>query len=212
MRSEAREYNREARPRRDVIIERLLGAVEGILQDGRVRYADISVGTLADQAGISRSTFYLYFPGKAELLAELSADVINQVTARAAALWDLPSNAGRATMRSAILRLAETYYQHRTLLTAVIDASASEPAIREHYYEMIVQSGGLIADHIRRGQAEGWITTELDPDGTASWLAWMMERGLHQILGRATEPDLDAVADNITAILWRLFYAGLRSP
>jgi len=192
MRSEAREQNRVSRPRRELIVERLLGAVEGMLHEEGVGYPDISVGTLAEQAGISRSTFYLYFPGKVELLGELSADVINQVTARAAALWDLPRDADCSAVRDAILRLIETYYQHRTLLAAVIDTSASEPALREHYYGMIIP--------------------ELDPQGTAPWLAWMIERGLHQLLGRTGEPDLHDLADNVTAIIWRLFYAGLRSP
>ncbi len=209
MRSATREINRVRPSRRELIVARLLGAVERLLDAGDT-YASISVGRLADEAGISRSSFYGYFADKAELLEELAADVVVHLTEVGTVLWDLPGDADRDAVRDAVAGIVETYRRHATLLAAVIDAGATEPTIRERYYATVQQSADNVAEHMRRGQAEGWITAELDPEGTAPWLVWMVERSLHQLLHRAPAPDAQELTENLTAIVWRTLYAGLR--
>lgn len=186
----------------------LLGAVERLLDRGET-YASISVGTLSDEAGISRSTFYGYFADKGELLEELAADVIVAVREDAARLWALPRDAGRDDVRDAAARVVERYRRHAILLAAVVDAGATEPSIRRRYNTTVDLAGDELAAHIRRGRAEGWIAPEID-ESAATWLVWMVERAMYRLFDRDHPPSDERLTEDLTAIVWRTLYAGYR--
>jgi AcrR family transcriptional regulator len=80
-----RAQNRRA-ARRDEIREHLLEAVERLVSDG-LSFTELSVERLATEAGVSRSTFYVYFDDKAALLTAWLAEVIDEVTEAAQGWW-----------------------------------------------------------------------------------------------------------------------------
>lgn len=61
--------------RRDAVRSRLMAATEDLLRDGST-YADLRVESIAAHAGISRTTFYDYFPDKRELLLSFTREIL----------------------------------------------------------------------------------------------------------------------------------------
>lgn len=86
---------RTARPSGDDRELAILATAENLLEDRPL--ADISVDDLAKGAGISRPTFYFYFPSKEAVLLTLLDRVVNQADM---ALQTLAENPAAPTART----------------------------------------------------------------------------------------------------------------
>src|SRR5206468_990261 len=92
-------------------------------------------------------------------------------------------------------------------MAAVIDASAYDPSVREGVAEMMNRNVGGLRHHIREGQKAGFVDPKLLPQETAEWLAWMAERGIHQLIRTAKGKQLERLVDAYTDIVWNTLYA-----
>src|SRR5215213_1715600 len=72
--------------RRDEIRRRLLAVVENLLDKGE-NFTEVSVERLVSEAGISRSTFYVYFEDKGDLLLGWFNDITAELANAAGAWW-----------------------------------------------------------------------------------------------------------------------------
>ena len=75
-----------AADRRSALETRILSVIEELLRGG-VTYTELSVEQIANAAGISRSTFYLYFRDKVDVLLRLSGSLKTERHAIASAWW-----------------------------------------------------------------------------------------------------------------------------
>ena len=193
--------------RRDEIEGRLLAAVEKLLAEGE-SYTELSVERLVSEADLSRSTFYVYFEDKGDLLQQLTEDVISNFMTAAAAWWDLPPGASREDVKAGLKQLVEVYRPHGILMGAVVDASSYDPGVRERFGEMLQRSIGEVARHIREGQEAGSVRKDLDPDATAGWLTWMTERGLYQLVRGSDDKQAEVLAEALADVIWNTLYEG----
>src|SRR5687767_9126047 len=69
------ERDEARRARRAAVRARIMEATTELLSEG-ANYASLSVETIAERTGISRTTFYDYFPDKRELLLAMSSSVL----------------------------------------------------------------------------------------------------------------------------------------
>ena len=196
--------------RRDQIRMALLTAVEELLDEGE-GFTEISVERLVQRADMSRSTFYVYFEDKGDLLAAWLSDIVDQLSEAAKTWWSLPAGATRQDLRAALAEIVATYRPHTTLMAAVYDAAAYEPGLREEVDRMMAGNIAGLRKHIRDGQAGGSIHEDLLPSETAEWLQWMAERGLHQLIRGASDAEVERLVDSWTAILWYALYSPVRS-
>jgi len=195
--------------RRDQIRATLLTAVEGLLEEGE-SFTELSVERLVARAGLSRSTFYVYFEDKGDLLKAWVSEIVEQLTDAAKDWWELPENPSRADLRAALAKIVDTYKPHTTLMAAVYDAAAYEPTLRAEVEAMMAANIAGLRKHIREGQKNGSIHKDLQPDQTAAWLQWMAERGLHQLVRSAKGGELEKLVDAYTDIVWYALYAPTR--
>jgi len=207
MTSVTRKTHNSRAERRDELRRRLLTAVEQLLNEGD-SYTELSVERLVNEAGISRSTFYVYFEDKGDLLRALMEDVIGQIVASAQQWWDLPPDATRADVHDALRHLIDTYRPHRVLMSAVVDASSYDAKVREQFSGIMQIVTAEVTGHIESGRESGFVRSDIDPEPTAAWLTWMAERGLQQLCGPAHGDDLDEISDALTAVVWNTLYAG----
>ena len=196
--------------RRALLARYFVEAVEPLLEAGE-SYADISVERLITTVDVSRSTFYVYFDDKADLLRAMGEDVTRDLAEAGAAWFELAPEASRDDLRKALTPLFDTYRRHRTLLGAITETAAYEPRVREQHVALVETAVAGLADHIRAQQAAGAAAPELDPDRTARWLTWMLERGLHQLVAPASKAEATRLLDTMTDIAWRTFYEGHHS-
>ena len=192
--------------RRDEIRRRLIEAAEEVLQDGE-SFTEISVERLVTEAGISRSTFYVYFEDKGDLLRAWVAEVTEQLDNAVESWWNLSPDATRADLREALSHLVHTYVPHTTLMAALYDAAAYDPSVRDTVDAMMGRNIAGLRRHIAEGQRAGTIDPDLLPEETSAWLMWMAERGLHQVVRQASEAEIERLIDAYTAIIWHTLYA-----
>ncbi|WP_331533672.1 TetR/AcrR family transcriptional regulator [Pseudonocardia sp.] len=195
--------------RRDQIKTRLLAAVEQLLADGQ-NFTELSVERLVGVAGVSRSTFYVYFEDKGELIRAWLTEIISELEVAARGWWSLSGDATWDDLRAALNRVVLVYRPHTTLMAAAFDAAAYDPAVREQVEEMMQRNIAGLRKHIRAGQSLGAVDATLPAAQTAAWLTWMAERGLHRLVRDAPEEELAILVDAYTSIVWNTLYAGAR--
>ncbi len=195
--------------RRDETRARLLEVVERLLGEGE-NFTEISVERLVSEAGISRSTFYVYFEDKGDLLSAWFSEIIEELAASAAGWWELDASATRDDLRAVLDRVVRTYRPHTALMAATYDAAAYDASVRELVDSMMSTNVATLRKHIRTGQKDGFIDPGLPGPQTAQWLTWMAERGLHQLVRQASDNELDGLIDAYTGIVWNTLYAPTR--
>jgi TetR/AcrR family transcriptional regulator, ethionamide resistance regulator len=201
--------------RRDLIKARLLAAVESLLAEGE-NFTELSVERLVSLAGVSRSTFYVYFEDKGELIRAWLTEIISELDVAAQGWWSLGGEGegkGGGTVswdevRVALNRVVLVYRPHTTLMAAAFDAAAYDPAVRDQVDAMMQRNIAGLRKHIRVGQASGSVDATLPAAQTAAWLTWMAERVLHRLIRDARDDELARLVDAYTSIVWNTLYAG----
>jgi AcrR family transcriptional regulator len=192
--------------RRDDVRRRLLAVVEQLLKDGE-SYAEISVERLVSEAKLSRSTFYVYFEDKGDLLRAWFTQVMTELEGAAADWWQLDENATWEDLHAVLSQIVYAYRPHTTLMAALYDISSYDTTAREEVATMMGRNAAGLLRHIRRGQKQGWIDPDLRAGETSAWLMWMAERGLHQMVRTADDAEADRLIESFTDIVWNTLYA-----
>ncbi len=192
--------------RRDQFRARLLTAIESLLADGE-NFTELSVERVVSLAGVSRSTFYVYFEDKGELIRDWLDDMSTQMEVVTGSWWALDADATWDHLHTALYQLVTVYRPHTTLMAAAFDAAAYDPAVREQVEAMMKLNIAGMHEHIVAGQAAGTVDRRLPPAQTAAWLIWMTERGLHQLVRGASDEEVALLVDSLTGIVWNTLYA-----
>ena len=195
--------------RRAEIRDRLLAVVERLLSEGE-GYTEISVERLVSEARLSRSTFYVYFQDKGELLRAWFSEIEAEIESAARDWWALDRDSTRDQLRAALGNVVAVYRPHTTLMAAMYDAAAYDLAVRELVGAMMDWNIAGLRKHIKTGQRAGFIDPSLPAQETAAWLTWMAERGLHQLVREASGGELERLIDAYTGIVWNTLYAPAR--
>lgn len=191
------------------VSERTRVAVERLLE--QAPFSALSVEDIITEAGIARSTFYVYFADKRQMLDALTADLLDEALVVVSAWWQLPPDADYAGLRSALSRFVEFFHQHRALLKAVIDAAGSDSAAEAGFGRMVAAGEAGIAAHIRAGQAAGSVTAGIDPEAVASWLVRLVEQGVYELITPAGQDRRERLIDALSMLVWNTLYRGARS-
>jgi AcrR family transcriptional regulator len=129
-----------------------LATAERLLEQRRL--ADISVDDLARGAGLSRPTFYFYFPSKDAVLLTLFERVIVEADS---ALEDMVANPPadlKALWRTGINVFVETFGSHRAVSLAA-NAARTNADMRELWSRFMQKWVGHIATVIETERARG---------------------------------------------------------
>ncbi len=195
--------------RRDDIRTKLLAAVEQMLAEGE-SFTELSVERLVAQAGVARSTFYVYFEDKGELLRAWLEDITSSLDDSAKDWWGLDAAADRDDLRKALSSIVLTYRPHTNLMAAAFDAAAYDPAVREAAMALMTHNAAGLRKHIKTGQRDGFVDPNLPAAEVAQWLTWMAERGLHQLVRGADDATVETLIEAYTAIVWNTLYAPVK--
>ncbi|HEY2220624.1 TetR/AcrR family transcriptional regulator [Actinomycetospora sp.] len=194
--------------RRAAARTRLLEVVERRLRDGET-FADIKVGEIVAEAGLSRTTFYVYFEDKADLLRTWYGDVSSTILNAAQVWWDLDARAEQSDLRAALAGIVAAYRPHPELMAATHEAIGYDHGVRQAVDDAMASYIAGLAAHIERGQVAGFVDPSLPPYETAYWLQWMAERGLHRMV-RTESSRADSLLEAYALIVWNALYAPAR--
>jgi AcrR family transcriptional regulator len=147
-------------------------------------YRGTTTAEIARAAGVSEPILYRHFASKRDLF--LAA--LDRVWVEARSAWEAgPSWSDDLAVREAKFVLAELWAQALT-------EAADDPELRRHLRRHLREVHDFVADAVRRGQADGRIANDRDPEAEA-WL--FIAGGLLGMLGRRiglpTDEELRAV-------------------
>ncbi|SCF14807.1 transcriptional regulator, TetR family [Micromonospora coriariae] len=106
----------------------ILATAERLLE--RKAFGDISIDDLARGAGISRPTFYFYFPSKDAVLLTLLDRVTEEADAAAGDVLVRLAEDPRARWRELIQRFHDTFGAHRALVLACAQVRGTNAEVR----------------------------------------------------------------------------------
>lgn len=154
---------------------------------GEAGVANTTLDEIADRAGVSKGTIYLYFPNKEELFRE----TVRQALAPAPPKADSPASASAAPTR----QLLDTLSRHWEFLTSPLGVTVRRlvgaeqwqfPELAELYdREVVAHFGGQLAPIIRRGVDTGEFR-ELDPKVAARMLTALVTHSASSALAPGT--------------------------
>jgi AcrR family transcriptional regulator len=186
-------------------VGRLLPAVESLLAEGQ-SYTDVSVEDMLERAAVPRSTFYYHFRDKGELLIAISADAVEEIVGISDGLYAEGLHRSRKRFEAAVRRTVQSWRAHVPLMNALAEMAAYNPAVKEQFLAGWRQAQQRVAEHIREGQAAGFVRADLHPEYVAGWLTWMAERGIALLVWPAPEGQLDEISSALAATVWHTLY------
>jgi AcrR family transcriptional regulator len=207
----------DAASRRDAVEADVLSAVEALLVEGHT-YVELSVATIARRSGVARSTFYVHFADKTELLIRLASTRTADIFA-AAYEWidgDWIDDHGDVTdpveVRSALeatcRRIVADYRDHTAVLTAVLAATGYDPAVADYWFRRIDAFVERSSSRLGQARDAGLIPGDVDVVGLARMSAWAIERTVSQTVAHTSASDDDALSASLARGLWLLTFGG----
>ncbi|MCK9249450.1 MAG: TetR/AcrR family transcriptional regulator [Solirubrobacteraceae bacterium] len=204
MATPARTFRSARARRRAEMVVTIAGALETMADQGAEDGPPIDA--MLDVAGIARSTFYVHFEDKADLMLALAEHVWRELGRAGSALWEPSWPDDRAAVRRSIDTLDAAFRRLRGTLGVVVAATVHDSGLRDAYRATIRPAIDNVAGRIRDGQADGRIPAAIDADQTASWLVWAVERGLQELRDADGVAD-DATLDALAGLIWNLLLA-----
>lgn len=164
----------------------LLAAMEALIDAG-ASFTELGVEQLARQAGIARSTFYLHFADKNQLVERLARRVTAEMVEALSGWWRVADRARQEDLVDALDGLLAVYDRHRTVITTVFETAAYNPAAAEMFntlIEAVLRESRVANDRLK---AAGLLPDAVTRD-VATALTLMVERSCHH-LGRGASPQ-----------------------
>jgi AcrR family transcriptional regulator len=196
--------------RRDAMQQRLLAAAERLVGDG-VSFTELSVERLAAEAGISRSTFYVHFQDKTDIVLRLTRTVLTELRQVSNTWWAVAEHARPADLRQSLAAIIDVYRHHGAGFTVVAETSAYDADVAQEMRSLMQAIVDDTRAAIERGQAAGVMRT-VRPTETATVLTWMVERAGYQMVRRGDPSGDPAIVDTLTDIIWTTLYRTPAEP
>jgi AcrR family transcriptional regulator len=168
-------------------------------------FAGTRMGDISDAAGVAHGTVYTYFDTKEDVLLAVLESVID----------DLHRAMTPPNVRDPIARVEaanraylDSYRAHAHLLRVAQEASAGDPRFVDVLLDLRRTHVARVAAAIRKLQADGLASPDLDPHTAAAALCGMVEGFAAHWLGRGESHD----EGTATRTLTQLWVRGLGMP
>lgn len=191
---------------REAASAEIVAAAEEFLRERSFR--ELSVDQVMARTTLSRSSFYVYFRDRHDLVLRIVEEIANQLFAMAA-LWFQGTGEPREDVLAALEGVVAVYAEHGTVMRAIGDAATVDPEVEAVYGALVQRFVTAIAAHIEEEIATGRIRPLRDPAETAFALAWTGERYLSRSLGSKPPRVTREVAVGTLHEIWvRMLYGG----
>jgi AcrR family transcriptional regulator len=168
-------------------------------------FKDLTVDELARAAGLSRTAFYFYYPGKSQVLMAAAAEIADEAFGVADQWWSSEGEGPpQALLRKAIGGNVEVYMRHAPVLRTMVEATYYDAEIRAFYGEAMERFVVAATEHLQRERSAGRLR-DLDPDAVARVLIWMGER-CHDVLIGTEHRDPAQVIDALVTVWLHALY------
>lgn len=172
----------------------------------RMNLNDATVLDIATEAGVASGTVYRYFVDKHDIVMSLLAQVEQELILFTQT--EIPRRTdGRLNVRDGFLAYLEIYRKYAPLFVAWVNIMVPGTELARSWNQSRYLFIDRVAGAIRRGQRDGAMRQDLDPDLTAELLMAVSERSnyVRVVLGWGDTTDAE-LADAMSV----MFGSGLR--
>jgi AcrR family transcriptional regulator len=189
------------RTRRAEASASVLEATESLLRDG-ASFTELGTERIAAAAGIARSTFYVHFEDKSDLLIRLATKATDELFAASDEWWEHDHSGGTGPLATVLLKMIRIYRRHAGVLGAVAEVAAYDEAVAAFWRERLDGYAEYMRGELEDEQAAGRVATTVDARITGFILVWSVERNIAEHV-RADGPRKDAAfADQLARSAW----------
>lgn len=191
---------RQRRPTGDDRERAILATAEELLEHRCV--SDISVDDLARGAGISRPTFYFYFPSKEAVVLSLLDRVAEEARRRRESALERAGDDVPEIWRRGLITILETFRAHRSLMMAVAELSVASEDVRKLWGDIIE---GFVEDTVLGIDSErqrGVALPGIAARDLAIALNWMTERVFHAVLSGQEPAMAEDRSLEVVLLIW----------
>jgi AcrR family transcriptional regulator len=194
--------------RRAATQQKIIDALHRLLESGSAMAA-LSVDRIAAEAGVSRSTFYLHFPDKRNLIARLAEQELEEWREISMPLL-ADAHAGRDVLEQIVREVVRAWHTHAAVVSGIIELSEYDREAREAWCAAVESTAETVAEHLRR-RWQGRDRLADDAQTVARVIAWMVERVCHQMLREPDPRSEERVVSVLTEAIWRIVEPGAAS-
>lgn len=190
---------------REAAAAEIVAAAEALL---RARpYRELRVEDVMAATSLSRSSFYVYFRDRHDLLLRVVQQIGDELFAMADR-WLSGGGEPGEDIWQALSGVVDVYAAHGPVMRAIADAAAEDRAVEAVYHGLVTRFVDATAAHVEEELAARHIAHVADPRDCAFALVWMTERYLSLSLGAApTRVPRETAVRTLHEIWLRALYA-----
>lgn len=176
--------------------ERMLTALRQLLDERR--FEAISVADVIARAGVSRASFYFYFPGKQAALAELVRRAVAQGR-EAATPWTDSATAPADALRAGVAAGARLWHDNAGVLKAIVESWGADDQLRELWLAQMAMFTDAAVARIEADPVALRTLAGQDVRAVAASLSWLGER-LYYLAAAGVAPfdDREVLVQTLT--------------
>jgi TetR/AcrR family transcriptional regulator, ethionamide resistance regulator len=184
--------------------ERILSATRELLRERR--FDGLSVADILTAAGVSRASFYFYFPSKQAVLGELVREAVAQGQ-QAARPWIDQERDAVTALRAGVADGARLWRENAGVLMAIVESWGSDEGLRELWLEQMNLFTDAATARIESDPHARRRLGAMDARAVAASLTWLGER-LYYLAAAAVPPfdDEDVLIDTLTNAWTSILY------
>ncbi|MEV6377569.1 TetR/AcrR family transcriptional regulator [Micromonospora musae] len=206
--------------RRLPVEAQILAATERLLAEGE-SFTELGVQRIAREAGVARSTFYMHFADKTELLLRL-AESFTGVAFGIAREWEpapdgppVGDSVGLDALAAGFREILAVYRQHSGVLAAITEVSGYEPVIRRFWRARLDQFLVRTVQVLEEEKRAGRVPAEVDIAAASRLIVLGGERFLADHVATDDGSGDEAAARELAETWWYGVYrrpAGPETP
>ena len=177
----------------------IYAAVERLLARGE-SYTALGMQAIADEAGVARSTMYVHFTDKSDLLMRVAESATSELFT-AAEVW-IDGGGDLSALESTQAEIIAQHRQHLGLIRALAEVGGYDPLVAEFWRSRV----DAVADRLQaRFDA---VAPTVDAAVAARFLVWATERTIFEHLANERGVSDDRLARGMAEVIWRLLNSG----
>lgn len=189
---------------RSAVEDAIIDAMTRLLTSGNT-FTSVSVEDLAREAGIARSTFYMHFRDKGELVRRLMKRVTQELVGATNVWFEDEHPEQQTILYQSLKSVAQVYLKYQAIMLAVSETSAYDPDVSAMFKETMVHLMANTRAVLKRGQKAGWANPDTSPE-VADALTWMVERCCLQLLTVQKPAQRERMIEALTHIVARSLF------
>jgi AcrR family transcriptional regulator len=186
---------------------KLLNATEELLAGGAT-FTELGIQRISAKAGVARSTFYVYFRDKTELLLRLTQR-LGEASFSFFEHWSPEDDDAKDQLCQIFCDVTSYYRKNSHLLAAVLEVAAYDREFATFWDQRLVPFLSNVTALLTEEQKHGRTAASLNADATSRMIVSASMQAIAQQIIHGNEDSDDVTAREVALVQW---YGAYRRP